>query len=135
MPKAFRLTSGNRYSWTQRGVFMVNPDHRSFSFAGWGAMVHDIAHWAARRLYGEAHGSKECFIEYTLAKHVVSSGWLEGKLRRPEKEAPSKRDLQEARRQRVLANLQRWEAKRRRAERAIKKLRQKAKYYEKALAA
>jgi hypothetical protein len=126
-PKKFKLTSGNRYTWANAGTFMVNPDHQSLSFGGWSAMVHDIAHWAARKLYREGHGPHECFIEHTLAKHVVDSGWLDGKLKRPEK---PREPVQCVRRRRVLERIAAWERKRRRAETALKKLRRQARYYE-----
>jgi hypothetical protein len=83
----FRLTSGNRYTWTRRGVFYVNPDQDDYRFRGWKGICHDIAHWAGRKLYPgtKPHDHRTAFIERKLCEHVVNSGWLDGKLKRPQK--------------------------------------------------
>jgi hypothetical protein len=127
----FKLTSGNRYSWTRRGVFYVNPNHRDGHFTnGWDGLVHDISHWAGRRLYADydPHDHRHAFIERTLAEHVVKSGWLDGKLKRPEKPKPPI-DRTAVRAARVDRQIATWERKAKRAEVALKKLYRQQKYY------
>src|SRR5215831_2526558 len=67
---AFKLTSGNRYTWTRRGVFYVNPDQDDYRFRGWKGICHDIAHWAGRKLYPGAkpHDARTAFIERKLCE-------------------------------------------------------------------
>jgi hypothetical protein len=63
-----------------------------------------------------------------MIEHVVSSGWLEGKLVRLKVEKPTP-DLKAIRYERITAGIRRWEIKLRRAENALRKLkRQKARY-------
>ncbi len=64
----------------------------------------------------------------------MTKGWLDGKLRRPEKPAAVV-DLRRVRYERVLVRLKTWETKRKRASTAIKKLEQARKRYEKTLQA
>ena len=130
----FALTSGNRYTWTRRGVFYVNPDKPEWGVGrGWKTMCHDISHWAHRRLYGgKPHTSQHAFIERKLAEHVIQSGWLDGKLKREPKDQPPA-NLQAARATRIEGRIKAWESKKRRAEKALKKLRRQQAYYRKTL--
>lgn len=122
-----RLTSGKRYTRIRRGVLYVNPDHCGM---GWHQLVHSMSHRCAFRLYPgkKPHSPQHAFLEKEMIQHVITSGWLEGKLRRPEKVKPAV-DLQEVRHQRVLARVKAWEAKRKRAETALRKLRRQVRYY------
>lgn len=139
----FVLTSGNRRTWysgSKRMTILVNPDEGAFELdgkmvggGGWHEIVHSISHMAALKLYGEAHGPRHAFIERELVDHVVKSGWLEGKLRRPQKAKPPV-DPKAKRYAQTLAGIKRWEAKLRRAENALKKLRVKKRYYERTIA-
>jgi hypothetical protein len=124
-----KLTSGRRYTWPRQGVLHVNPD--GHHFGGWRDLVHDISHWCHRRLYPKArpHDPRHAFLEKTLISEVVKRGWLDGKLKRPERPKPS---LQEIRYRRIVKRLTAWEAKLRRAETAVKKLRRQRAYYERA---
>ena len=126
----FKLTSGNRYTWVRNGVFHVNPSKGEWNIdRGWPTMCHDISHWANYRLFrGKPHTAQHAFIERKLAEHVVKSGWLDGKLKRPEKAKPPV-DLQAERAARIAARIVTWERKRKRAETALRKLRRQAKYY------
>lgn len=133
----FSLTSGNRYTAPRSGVWYVNP--QGHHFGGWKDIVHDISHWAFRRFWPHErrkngpHAFRHKSIEHVMAKHVVESGWLTGALKRAEPKAKV-RDVKADRAARVLIRLAAWEAKRKRADTAIKKLRQRARYYEKVLA-
>ena len=127
----FKLTSGNRYTWTRRGVFYVNPARHEWNVGnGWQTIVHNIAHWAGRRLYPTAdpHDHRTAFIERKLAEHVVKSGWLDGKLKRERKPKPEV-DRVALRATRIDQRIVAWERKLKRAENALKKLRRQQKYY------
>lgn len=125
-----KLTSGNRYTWIRSGVFYVNPDLNGTG--GWHELVHLISHQMAQRIYPNApsHGDRHAFVEREMINYVVSSGWLDGKLKskvRP-KAAPDPIAP-------IDIKIKRWETKRKRAETALKKLRRQRAYYEKKLAA
>lgn len=122
-----KLTSGRRYTWIRCGVFHVNPEGQHFG--GWKDLVHCISHYCTHRLHPKAksHGPQHAWIERTMIEHVVNSGWLDGKLKRQEK---TKQDPKTTRHQNVLTRLARWEAKKRRAETALRKLRRQQAYYE-----
>lgn len=129
------ITSGNRYPGVRGGRLVVN---KSGWYAGWHHLVHGLSHAFHRKLHPgqKPHDGRgtHAHIERTMIEHVVNSGWLDGRLKRPEK--PTKQtDVRAVRRQRVLARLAVWEAKRKRAERALAKLRRQARYYERALSA
>lgn len=125
-----KLTSGRRHTWIRRGVFYVNPDEQRWSGSGgWHEIVHSISHLAARRLYGEAHGSRHAWIERQLIQAVVSRGWLQGKLTREPKPKPPT-DPRQEKIKRILASLKRWQSKAKRADTAIRKLERQRRYYE-----
>lgn len=119
-------TSGNRYTWVRSMVYYINPGN------GWWHLVHDVSHRCHRRLHRGArpHDPKEAYLERRLIEHVVASGWLDGKLKRPVRQKP-KADVKAVRHARVLARIKKWEAKRKRAETALKTLRRQKSYYEK----
>jgi len=125
----FALTSGVRRCWTRNRTFYVNPDNTR-GFHGWKGIVHDISHWAGRRLYRDysPHDHRHAFIERTLAEHVVRNGWLDGKLKREPKPKPEI-DRIALRAARIEARIKAWETKRRRAENALAALRKKQRYY------
>jgi len=128
----FKLTSGVRRTWTNGGTFYINPNNtRHRNFGGWKGIVHDISHWAGRRLYPDynPHDHRHAFIERTLAEHVVKNGWLDGKLKRPEK-AVMPVDRVAVRAARIDARIKSWERKFARAENALKKLRRQKRYYD-----
>ena len=121
----YELTSGNRYTWIRRMVYYVNPDR------GWWNLVHDVAHKVhfTTNPGTNPHDAKEAYIERAMIEYVVRSGWLDGKLKRPEK-SKAERDVKAERHKRVLERLATWERKKRRAETAIKKLTKTVRYYE-----
>lgn len=137
MGKPFRgkvkPTNGNRHTWVRGGVLYVNPDRRK---GGWHELVHAISHLAARRLYGEAHGPRHAWIERQLIDHVVTNGWLDGKLRRPGKIVV--KDSAAAIRSKlttITSKTKRWQTKAKRAKTALAKLERQRKYYERQIAA
>jgi hypothetical protein len=124
-----KLVTGRKRTWIRYGVLLVNPDEgggllKSVKLmggkpyvrngGGWHEIVHSISHLAARRLYGEAHGPRHAWIERQLINHVVSNGWLEGKLKRPEKVAEPGDDVR-AKLVSIDARVKRWHSKAKRA--------------------
>ena len=112
-------------------MFWVNPNRRKNGpiDQGWKDIVHLLSHYVHGRLHPnhkphDARGT-HAFIEREMIQHVVNSGWLEGKLKRPAR-APKPPPTAEERTTAKLANLaermKRWESKRRRAETALTKL-------------
>src|SRR5262245_61979186 len=77
-PGKWKLTSGNRFTWPRLDIYYVNAE------AGWWQLVHDISHRAHQRLNPSKrpHDWTHAFIERDLIQHVVSSGWLNGKLKK-----------------------------------------------------
>lgn len=124
--RQIKLTSGLRHTGIRSGVLYVNPDHTWDR--GWHGIVHGLSHHASWRLYHENHGPRHAFIEKELIAYVVKSGWLDGKLRRPEK-AKGKPDRIAVRMQSIETRIAKWEAKRKRAETALKKLCRQQRYY------
>jgi hypothetical protein len=134
-----RATSGNRRGgfttetdprnkYRVISVIEVNPDRWG---GGWHEVVHMMSHYCAWRLHpgAKSHGPQHHWVELQMVEHVVKSGWLDGKLKRPEKvKAPVDRVAKN--RERVLARIKRWETKRKRAETALRKLRRSARRYE-----
>lgn len=119
-----RLTSGRNHTysrdWRQQ-TLNVNPDQRG---GGWHELVHSLSHHVEYVLYGEqGHGSRHAFIEAEMVRHVVASGWLDGKLKRPERSPAPPTDKRAAKLANVRDRLKRWETKAKRAATAIRKLR------------
>lgn len=120
------LTSGNRRTGygSKPGTVRINPDECG---GGWHEIVHSVSHMASWRLYRENHGPRHAWIERELIAYAVSSGFLDGRLRREPKPAPEINRTQ-LRRNKLLARIKRWEAKRNRAENAIRKLARSLRY-------
>lgn len=131
-----RVTSGRRFTWVRRGVMSVNPDRDGHRHRGWQALVHDLSHYLHYRINpGVApHSGAHARLEMRLIKEVLRRGWLQGALRdkpKAEKPKPDEKALKYAR---TLAAIERWEAKRRRAENALKKLNRSLRAQERAMA-
>lgn len=121
----FVQTSGRRYGGMDRSfTWFINPER------GWWILVHNLSHHLSYRLHPgkKPHSSQHAFLERTLIRHVVTSGWLDGKLKRPEPVKVPK-DVRAMRAARVAAGIKRWAAKKRRAETALRKLNRQARYY------
>ena len=123
----FRATSGRRRSWPRRGVWAVNPNECR---RGWAEIVHSVSHWARMHYWPQAdgHGALHAWLENELARYAVSN-LIDGQLRRPEK-VKAKPDPVQVRSAHVDESIKKWEAKLRRAENALRKLRRKRSYYE-----
>lgn len=128
--KPIKVVNGRRRrTWTRSGAMVVAPDQ------GWHDFIHDLSHWMHRRQYpGQMphRGSSHALVERDLIETVVNRGWLTGKLASKAKPKEAV-DVKVVRAARVAASLKRWEAKKRRAETAIKKLKRQAAYYAKAI--
>lgn len=113
-----RLTSGRRYTWVRNHVLHVNPDYAE---GGWHELVHLMSHLCAQRLFPKAkgHGPQHAFLEREMIEHVVKSGWLDGKLKRPDKPKP---DRKAKKRDSIDRRLKAWERRAKRAATALRKL-------------
>lgn len=120
-----RYGTGNRLTWARDGVLTINPS------SGWKEINHDFTHWIERRTTGDAHSDHHLQLERDGAQMIRRRFLTDGP--EPKVEKP-KRDLVAERAKRVDANIERWEKKLKRAETALKKLRKKKRYYDKALA-
>jgi len=106
------------------------PTDGSNHFKGWGRLIHDVSHRIFRRRHPSfrPHDGGHSTLEREIAEYVIAHGWLEGALRpRP---APALKKLTSDERRALLlrrtqASLARWQAKSRRAQNAIKKLRRR----------
>lgn len=115
-----RVTSGRNLGGIYGGTMLVNPS------LGWEHLVHYLSHDVER----SGHGARHARMELRMIKEVVKRGWLEGKLKVTPKPALAPRDLKAERAARLLGRATRWEAKRKRAETALKKIRRQLRYYE-----
>lgn len=118
MRRQIILTSGNRYT-RRRGIWYVNPER------GWKDLVHVLSHYTER----SGHNGKHARMERRMIREVKRRGWLDGSLKRPEKPV-ERRDPRQDRYARVLARIESWEAKQKRAANALKKLYRQKRYYE-----
>lgn len=127
-PYPITVTSGRNYSYIRGGVLRVNPDK------GWSELVHNLSHSFQYRLDRtvKPHSYEHARLERQLVQYVLDQGWLDGKLK-PASASKPQPTAQETRYQRTLASIDRWEAKYKRAENALKKLQARKKYYERAL--
>jgi hypothetical protein len=125
------MTSGNRYTWVYRGELHVNPDRAEMTGRGWVALVHDLSHFAHRRLNPgvRPHSGTHARLELSMIKEVIKRGWLFGSLKKPEKPQPEKRDERAIKFLRVEAAIILWERKLKRAQTALKKLERQRRYY------
>lgn len=106
---------------------------------GWGGLVHSMSHRVHLRKNGmrpdyAEHDWRHEALELAMIRHVVASGWLEGKLRREPKPAPEINATQLGR-DRTQAAIARWTTKAKRADTALRKLRRRLRYYDRKIAA
>jgi uncharacterized membrane protein YqiK len=100
---------------------------------GWGRLVHDASHevFEKRHPGARAHDGGHATLEREMAELVMARGWLEP---RPKPAKPTTDEKRALRLARTEAALARWEAKRKRAETAIKKLQARKRSIARALA-
>jgi hypothetical protein len=99
---------------------------------GWRRLVHDVSHriFQYRHPGWRPHHPQHAALEQELAVYVVTqTDWLSQSLACAPKSKPV-RDLATVRRARVEARLAGWEAKLKRAQKAVAKLRRQVAYYE-----
>ena len=122
-------TSGRRETWVYGRVLYVNPAK------GWHDLVHSLSHWCHRMTWrAKGHDSSHARMELRMIREVIKRGWLDGRLRKPEKAAPTREEKREKRLAGLNARLDRWEKKQRRAETAIKKLKRQIRDARRAIA-
>jgi hypothetical protein len=80
--------------------------------------VHSLSHYCCFQLYPNApgHGAQHAFLEREMIQHVVDSGWLVGKLKRPEMPKAPK-EWSAFRYARVRRRIIVWTGKQKRADR------------------
>jgi len=122
-PYELHIGSGNRRTWCRWGVFTVNPNQ------GWHDINHDMGHWLERQMTGGAHTDQQLRLERDGAALIVRRFLRD----EPYVEPKKARDHVADRAVRVNAGIKRWETKLRRAATALKKLKQKKRYYDKVL--
>ena len=119
-----RFGTGNRHTWLRSGVFTINPNE------GWYEINHSMAHFIERRTSGGCHTDKQLRCERDGAQLIVRRFLrTEPYVPKPKKE----RDLPAERAARVEKRIKKWEAKAKRAQTALKKLRTKKRYYDRVL--
>ncbi len=123
----FKLVSGRLRNGPDALVWSVNPNEANYW--GWHEIVHAVSHWAQYHYWhGKTHGPRHVWIEAQLTDYALKN-LIDGQLRREPKPKP-KADPVLIRRARVDAAIKRWQAKKRRAENALRKLRRQERYYE-----
>jgi len=120
-----KVEISNRISYAQLpmgGLVVVNPARQ-----GWREMVHSLSHRFHGRLRprDKGHGDNHRTLELEMIRHVIASGWLDGKLiPKPRAKAPAKpkHHPRVVEHERVVARIKAWTTKAKRAETALKKL-------------
>lgn len=130
-----KVTSGNRYTWIRYGTLYVNPESGWNGFRG---IIHLLAHYLHRRKYPgkRPHHYTELEVEKQMTDYAIAHGFHLGKLKREKRAKPKPTKLEKAHAAVEAARLamKKWEAKRKRADTAVRKYKAKAKYYEKVAA-
>lgn len=123
-PWPIRIGSGSRRTWLHRGIFTVNPAQ------GWYKINHDMSHFIHWHLTGLTHKGGHLSRERDGAT-LIKRRFLETEraLKKPKVDLVAKRAAS------VEKRLKAWETKRKRAENALKTLRQKKRYYDRVLGA
>jgi hypothetical protein len=127
-PYRVKITSGNRYNWIRRGTLFVNPD--GHHCGGWHDLTHDLSHLFHRRLNGgRPHANQHAYLERQMREYVLANGWLDGKLKKPERPAKP-RDVVAERYARLQKREADWEKKLSRAENALARVQRQRRDYE-----
>lgn len=124
--RTIKIGTGRRRTWVRHGVFVCGIGR------GWKTFIHDLSHYAHRRLGGKRpHDGGHAQIERFMIEHVVSNGWLEGKLKRDPPPARPKTDPKIRRAAKAKSDLERWLRRAKLAATKIKKLKRRVAYYQK----
>lgn len=109
-----------RFTGTARRCW-ISPHETTGHYKGWGRLIHDLSHRIFERRHPtfRPHDGGHATLEREIAEYVVRAGWLDGRLKSKQKPKP---DVRAVRYQRVCERLDRWQAKLRRAQTAIRKL-------------
>ena len=107
----------------------VSPKPTTGNSKGWGRVIHDVSHivFAERHPTFRAHAGGHATLEREMAEYVIAQGWLAGTLRPAVKPKANVRAVRYAR---VCERLSKWESRAKRANTAIRKLRQTKLRYE-----
>jgi hypothetical protein len=75
-----RITSGNRHTWVNRGVLVVNPAYQHWHASGTVAIVHTLSHYGHSRINAKHnnHGRIHAEFEAEIAAYVVRKFFSEG---------------------------------------------------------
>lgn len=123
-PPPTTTTSGNRNNWAHRGRLIVNPS------GGWKRLVHELSHYFHQKLrpHDKPHSDSHRHLEKEMIAHVVSSGWLDGKLKpRPKAPKPVKPPVDPValELERIAVRTKAWTTKARRAATALTTLKKR----------
>lgn len=114
------VTSGRRYTGWAAGQYWVNPER------GWHHLVHVLSHLCEPSGHNSAHAR----MELRMIKEVVRRGWLEGRLRSPERAPSAPVDVRAVRYGRLLEREVAWRRRAKRAATALRKIRVARRRYE-----
>jgi hypothetical protein len=132
-PAKIEETTGNRHSWVRSGVLRINVDRRGWGpdGTGWRDLVHMVSHWCFRSLEPRSlpHCEAHADLERRMANLVITSGWLDGRLK-PEPQPVTVRDRPAERAAHAAKMLARAETRLKRAETIAKKWAARVRYYE-----
>lgn len=132
-PWTFREATGRVGTWMGVDGFHINVREENAVHVGWEGLVHSLSHY----LFSDdkPHSKGHARLEARMIKQVIRRGWLDGRLKDAAKAPPTPADKDAKEIERIMAGLERWAAKKQRAERAIRKLEKRRKYYVKKAAA
>lgn len=144
MKKPFKgkvtFTSGNRYTWIYSRHHAARHQNVWMKESGWhmrinrkddwGEIVHLLSHWCNYRLSpkDKAHSNSQLSLESRMTKYAIDAGFLRGKLKSKTKEKP-KRDLVVERHAKIVARVENWKKKSKRAESMLKRAERELKIY------
>tara|TARA_R110002020_G_scaffold43261_4_gene125985 strand:+ start:6522 stop:7082 length:561 start_codon:yes stop_codon:yes gene_type:complete len=106
----------------------LNGDTNSLS-KGWRRLVHDVSHYVHDFRFSNSkdHNIAQAKIEFEMAKFVIDSGWLQGKLKPKIKPLLTKEEKNNKKILHYQSLLKRWETKHNLATTKIKIYRKKLK--------
>lgn len=118
----YPVKAGVRVSVRKVWVSAINADNLR---GGWRRLVHDVSHVVHDRRYPykRDHDPLHAVLEIEMARYVIQRGWHLGTLKPKPRRKPTLAEKREAKYQRTLDAIRRWETKERRARNALRKLR------------